>query len=133
MAKSIMQTGKYCYLCSLYENTYNPGPLEEHHAVFGPGRRYISERLGLKVYLCPLHHRISKRSAHKSAETALLLKQKAQEAFEKQHTHEEWMEIIGKNYIYDPKEKEDKTKTEGFWFLEEHEQDHFNGQIDQRS
>lgn len=31
--------------------------VEEHHVFYGAANRALSERYGLKVYLCPAHHR----------------------------------------------------------------------------
>lgn len=98
MAKSIMQTDKsYCFLCG---RNGNGDPLEEHHCI-GGSRRKLSEKDGLKVYLCGSRcHRNGKQSAHMSANTGLFLKQKAQEAWESKYgSREEFMSRYGKNYL----------------------------------
>ena len=48
--KSIIQEEKECYICK------NPN-VEEHHIFYGTANRRLSEKYGLKVWLCPLHHR----------------------------------------------------------------------------
>ena len=48
--KSIIQEEKECYIC------HSPY-VEEHHIFYGTANRQLSEKYGLKVYLCPLHHR----------------------------------------------------------------------------
>lgn len=48
--KSIIQKEKRCYICGLYD-------VEEHHVFFGTANRKMSEKYGLKVYLCYEHHR----------------------------------------------------------------------------
>lgn len=56
MAKSILQKDKECYLCRRFYNLRTTRGLEEHHILFGRGRRELSERYGLKVWLCHNHH-----------------------------------------------------------------------------
>ena len=92
MAKSIIQTEKRCYLCG-------STVVEDHHVFFGKGLRPVSERFGLKVFLCPYHHRDQKHGAHGSREVDLFLKREVQKAFEKQYGHKRFMEIIGRNYL----------------------------------
>ena len=91
--KSIIQTEKECYLCDSTQN------LECHHIFFGNALRPISDKHGLKVWLCALHHRDQKHGAHGNREVVLQLKRAAQKAFEKKHGHERFMEIIGRNYL----------------------------------
>lgn len=98
MAKSIMQIDKSkCYLCG---RNGNGDPLEEHH-VFGGSNRKLSEKDGLKVYLCGNRcHRNGKKAAHKSALTSSLLKAKAQAAWESLYgSREEFMGRYGRNYL----------------------------------
>ena len=57
--KSIMQdkTSKQCYLCAKLDKDYTPkNILEEHHIFEGSANRKLSEKYGLKVYLCQAHH-----------------------------------------------------------------------------
>lgn len=91
--KSIIQNEKRCYLCG---STVN---LESHHIFFGAALRPISDKHGLKVWLCAYHHRDQKNGAHGNREVDLYLKQKAQKAFEKKYGHEKFMEIIKRNYL----------------------------------
>lgn len=56
MAKSILQSDKECYLCRKRYNLRTTRSLEEHHILFGRGRRELSEQYGLKVWLCHNHH-----------------------------------------------------------------------------
>lgn len=44
MAKSILQNDKECYLCRRFYNLRTTRGLEEHHILFGRGRRELSER-----------------------------------------------------------------------------------------
>lgn len=81
-----------CYLCKRITRA------EEHHIFGGPNRK-LSERYGLKVYLCPFCHRDNKNGAHGSREVAEHLKRIGQAAFERDHTREEFVKIFGKNYL----------------------------------
>lgn len=102
MSKSIMHSkqGGTCYLCMLLYQDYDRRTvLEEHHVMEGTASRQLSEHYGLKVYLDPEHHRLSKESPHQSKEIDDLLHRKAQKAFEQKYSHEKWMEIFRKNYL----------------------------------
>lgn len=102
MAKSIIQdySHKQCYLCGYLKGIWddNQPNLEEHHIMMGPLRKK-SEHYGLKVLLCPYHHRTSSEAVHQNAENEHFLQVVAQYAFEKLHSHEEWMTEFGKNYL----------------------------------
>ena len=73
--------------------------LEEHHVMFGTANRMLSEKYGLKVWLCQAHHRVGMMAAHNNKATADLLKMNAQKAFEETYSHDEWMRIFGKNFL----------------------------------
>lgn len=49
--KSIISNKKECFICQSQIN------LEEHHIFFGNANRRLSEKDGLKVWLCVEHHR----------------------------------------------------------------------------
>lgn len=102
MSKSIMQDkrGGECYLCNSLLEIDAPAPnREEHHIMYGTANRRLSEHYGLKVYLCPYHHRTGPEAAHRSRRTDLLLKRAAQRAFEQKYGREKWMEVFGRNYL----------------------------------
>ena len=88
-----------CYLCARLNGDYRTKVTEEHHILYGGGRRERSEEKGLKVYLCIDHHRKGQQAVHNCRETRELLCRIAQEEYERNHTREEWMEIAGKNYL----------------------------------
>ena len=94
MAKSILQKADRCLVCrsSLF--------LEEHH-VFEGARRQLSEKYGLKVKLCPVHHRISNQSVHLNEDINRDLKRWAQRKAMEHYgwTIEDFIEIMGKNYL----------------------------------
>ncbi len=93
MAKSIMQTEKRCYVCG---TTYG---LHEHHIFYGTANRKQSEKHGFKVYLCGRHHNLSEEGVHFDHELDLRIKRDCQRVFEKTHSREEFISIIGKNYL----------------------------------
>ena len=90
--KSIIQHDRYCFLC------FTTTGLESHHIFGGVANRKLSERYGLKVWLCHDCH-TGKDGAQYNKTINLKLKQEAQRAFERDHTRAEWMQIIRKNYI----------------------------------
>ena len=102
MAKSILhnKSDGTCYLCMLLNQDCNRRTvLEEHHVIYGTANRRLSEKYGLKVYLCPAHHKHGTTAVHRDHDVDLLLKFRAQREFEKWHSHEEWMRIFGRNYL----------------------------------
>lgn len=106
--ESILTTEKgICYLCQRHTNT------ELHHIYFGHGKRKISDRLGLTVYLCHECHQ-GTYGVHGSHghEVDMDLKQIAQFHWEQKYikeypyinhadmaAREEWIRKIGKNYL----------------------------------
>lgn len=99
--QSILQNkaDRICYLCAkLHEDYHQHRYLEEHHIFDGPNRIH-SEAEGLKVYLCADHHRNGREAVHKNHDMMLLLQQDAQREYEKTHTREDFMALIGQNYI----------------------------------
>ena len=99
MAKSILQSDKECYLCRRMYNLRTTRGLEEHHILFGRGRRELSEQYGLKVWLCHRHHNEPGYSAHFDHHLRLDLKKQAQRDFESLYGHDRWMAETGKDYL----------------------------------
>lgn len=99
--KSIMQQDKeHCYLCGGLQN-FEEGRLEEHHVFFGAGRRKLSEKYGLKIYIhgekC---HRNGKNAVHINREIRRKTEEAGQRAFEREHgSREEFIKIFGRNYL----------------------------------
>lgn len=90
----------HCYLCGRY------GYTEEHH-IFGGPNRNLSEKYGLKVYLCLYCHRAGKNAAHIDTETADYLHKIGQQAFERKYGNGEMFnKIFGKNYLENTAERE---------------------------
>lgn len=92
-SKSILSENKECYYCgaSFW--------LEMHHIYFGKNRS-ASEKHGFKCWLCEAHHRgycgVHGAGGHFLDEK---LKKECQAAYERTHTREEFVKIIGKNYL----------------------------------
>lgn len=91
-----------CYLCRMLHGDESVKLVQEHHVIFGTANRRLSERYGLKVYLCLEHHEEGREAVHKNAEIALQLKAVAQRAFRKQFPELDWISIFGKNYDTEP-------------------------------
>lgn len=70
-----------------------------HEIFFGTANRKISIEQGFCVYLCPAHHNTSNYGVHFNRELDLKLKQLCQSKYEETHTREEFMKLIGKNYL----------------------------------
>ena len=92
--KSILQTNKECYVTG---STYN---LHKHH-IYAGGRRQISEREGFWVYLRGDLHNQSDFGVHgkHGHELDMTLKRVCQRVYEESHSREEFMALIGKNYL----------------------------------
>lgn len=82
-----------CYLCGRYGHT------EEHH-IFGGPNRTLSEKYGLKVYLCLECHATGKHAVHRDKAVMDELHRQGQEAFEEQlGSRKVFMQIFGRNYL----------------------------------
>lgn len=91
--KSILQNEKKCFLC---DTTYD---LHDHHIYFGSANRKISEANGFKVWLCAYHHNMSNDSVHHNRKLDLLVKKVCQRKYEKAHSREEFIKLIGRSYL----------------------------------
>lgn len=90
--KSILQKGKYCFICGSEHD------LELHHVYFGTGLRKISDKNGFVMYLCRDHHK-GDESPHMKRGIDLQFKRMCQSRYEQKHTREEFMQLIGRNYL----------------------------------
>lgn len=95
MSKSIIQSEKECYVCGTTQW------LEEHHIFEGTANRKLSEKYGLKIWLCHRHHNEVPDGIHFDEQMRERIKQKAQKIFmqKKGKTIEEFIQIFGKNYL----------------------------------
>ena len=98
MVKSIIDgnTGidadSVCYLCKTNRN------LERHH-IFGGANREKSEEYGLTVILCHNCHNEPPNGVHHNKQMDLWLKMYTQQTYERHHTRDEFIRLIGKNYL----------------------------------
>ena len=96
--KSIMPTYGGCYLCRLLDGDDRKKNTETHHIFFGPNRER-SEEYGFVTRLCMEHHRTGPNALHRNSEICRILQRECQKEFEKTHTREEFIKIIGRNYL----------------------------------
>ena len=97
--KSIIQDKKECFICRVNYGVETTTGLHEHHIFEGVSRRRLSEKYGLKVYLCYRHHNFDNHSIHYLKALDLDLKRIAQKEFEKTHTREEFIDTFFKSYL----------------------------------
>ena len=88
--KSIIQKNNECWVC---KSTYG---LHTHH-VFGASNKKASDKYGLTIKLCLLHHTGSE-GIHFDREFDFVTKQLAQEKFE-EINYESFIKIFGRNYL----------------------------------
>lgn len=99
--KSILEDKKdrTCFLCMLLRgDDSRKDYLEEHHVFFGAANRKLSEKYGLKVYLCPEHHR-GNDGVHNSRANNRVVQMYAQRKFMETHSLEEFRTIFGRSYL----------------------------------
>lgn len=82
-----------CFICQTTEN------LHRHHVYGGNGRRKVSDENGFVVDLCAKHHNMSDYSVHFNKDLDLMIKKHFQALYEKDHTREQFIELIGRNYL----------------------------------
>lgn len=105
------KTGQ-CYLCMKLHDDYSVKQVQEHHVIFGQGKRKLSEKYGLKVYLCLYHHTAGPEAVHRNAELAGMLKARAQRRFQERFPDLDWMQIFQKNYDMEESGAEESDEKE---------------------
>lgn len=90
--RSILQDTKECFITGATDG------LHRHH-IFGGRNRKASEENGFWVYLRADFHNMSDYGVHFNKQLDLMLKKTCQAKFEETHTREEFMRIIGRNYL----------------------------------
>lgn len=92
--ESVVQKKKQCLICKTTKD------LHEHHVFYGTGNRKVSERLGMKVYLCKYHHNGSDAGVHFDRELDLRIKRACQYIYERDiGTREEFIKDFGRSYL----------------------------------
>ena len=89
---SILNNLDRCYFCKKPRQAI-------HEVYFGTANRKISIQNGFCVGLCNSHHNMSNDSVHFNKSKDLELKQLYQKEYEKTHTREDFIKLIGKNYL----------------------------------
>ena len=93
--KSIMQEEKRCCICGTTNN------LHEHHVIHGNANRKLSEKYGLKVWLC-LEHHTGNNGVHNNAYLDDELKKQAEIKwllYDYDRSINDFIKIFGKNYL----------------------------------
>lgn len=92
-----------CYLCNMLGIYTYHHYTEEHHIFEGTANRRKSEEHGMKVNLCPAHHRGdingNKQAVHHNSEMSDMLHRAGQAEFEKTHTREDFREEFGQSWL----------------------------------
>lgn len=93
--KSIIQKNKLCYFCGTTQN------IHLHHIFFGSKNKRISDKNGFTCYLCGYHHNLGGNGecVHRCIEMDLELKRACQTKYEETHSREDFMSLIGRNYL----------------------------------
>ena len=98
--ESIIQKEKECFVCRMLLNLRTTRNLHSHHVFGGTANRKLSEKYGLKVWICAPHHNMSDAGIHFDKELDLKVKQHAQGVFEANlGTRDDFRRIFGKSYI----------------------------------
>jgi len=89
-----------CYLCRLFYGRSNQRGLHTHHIFEGTGRRKVSDKYGLTVKLCPMHHNASEQGVHFNRENDLIIKQMGQRYYEENiGSREDFIRDFIKSYL----------------------------------
>lgn len=103
-----------CYLCvRLHGNYVQHRALHKHHVYDGPNKP-ISEEHGFWVYVCWRHHTYGKEAAHEQIDSLRIMQEDVQREYEKTHTRQQFMALIGRNYLEEDKDdRGENTNTAG--------------------
>lgn len=99
--KSIIQNKKECFLCRYLYDSENIFNLHDHHIFFGTANRRLSEKDGLKAWLCINHHTEGIGAVHKNKDYDLILKKIAEKTYREYYnkTKEEFIQRYGKSNL----------------------------------
>ena len=91
--ESVIQSEKECFICKTTRN------LHCHHLYGGNPNRRISEKYGMKIFLCQEHH-TGKNGVHFNRELDLKIKRIGQEVYENKFgSREDFMRLFGRSYL----------------------------------
>ena len=91
---------------------------QEHHIFGNTANRRLSEKYGLKVYLCIYHHTEGPEAVHNNKENMEYLHRIGQKTFKEKYPNLSFMKIFRENHIWQIEEKKEEH-VQGFYFLEE--------------
>ena len=89
---SILNNLERCYFCGKPAQCI-------HEVYYGTANRRISIQNGFCVGLCHGEHNLYTKSVHNDRKMDLELKQLYQKEYEKNHTRDEFIKLIGKSYL----------------------------------
>ena len=90
---SVLQQNKECYVC------HTTIGLQDHHCLYGSANRKVSEKYGLKVWLCREHH-TGNTGVHFNKELDTRLKQLAQTYYEEHYgDRDKFRSDFGRSYL----------------------------------
>lgn len=92
MRYSILNNLDKCYFCGKPRQAI-------HEVFFGTANRKISIDNGFCVGLCNAHHNGSNYSVHHNRDMDLKLKRLYQTEYEKTHSRDDFIKLIGRNYL----------------------------------
>lgn len=94
MDKSLIQEGKYCYVCG------RESALHKHHIFYGTANRRLSEEDGAYCYLCAMHHNGGNWGVHFNKPLDIKLKKRCQQAWEEHNgNREDFINRYGKSWL----------------------------------
>ncbi len=93
--KSILQDKKECW------ETRDINNLHVHHIYYGTANRKVSDKHGFWVWLRADWHNMSDYGVHFNPEFDLYLKRICQRAYEETHSREDFIRLIGRDYLDD--------------------------------
>lgn len=93
MKTSILQNAKECFFTGTTEN------LQCHHIFPGTANRRMSDKNGFWVWLRYDYHVGTPYAVHNDRERMTYLQRLCQKEFEKTHTREEFIALIGRSYL----------------------------------
>ena len=95
MKKSLIQNGRYCYVCG------TEYALHLHHIFYGTSNRKLADEDGAYCYLCYLHHNGSNKGVHFNKELDLKLKRECEKAWLDAFNADlsDFIKRYGKNYL----------------------------------
>lgn len=92
---SIIQKDRKCFICG------SRGLLNLHHCIYGTGKRALSDKYGLTIYLCPIHHTYGINAVHNNKVMDDEIKRMAQEKAMEYYgwSEEDFIKIFRRNYL----------------------------------